>query len=162
MAVDKLVDSSQLNSDLVSVANAIRAKSGGSSPLSFPAEFVSEIGNIPSGGTIQEQTGTVTGDDTGYAKIPCAFMPDFLYIVRSDSTVLDTRVFAGGIFFNYKTYLGKVFYQQNANTLTISVYSGDLTSSGMSYSGGIITINVQTTRPFSSSCQYQYCAIKCT
>lgn len=36
--------------DLTSVANAIRAKSGGSSQLTFPAGFVSEIGNIPSGG----------------------------------------------------------------------------------------------------------------
>ena len=50
MAVDKLVDSTQLDSDLTSVANAIRAKSGGSSQLAFPAGFVSEIGNIPSGG----------------------------------------------------------------------------------------------------------------
>ena len=37
-------------SDLTSVANAIRAKSGGSSQLAFPAGFVSEIGNIPTGG----------------------------------------------------------------------------------------------------------------
>lgn len=50
MAVDKLVDSAQLNSDLTSVANAIRAKSGGSGSLSFPSGFISEIGNIPSGG----------------------------------------------------------------------------------------------------------------
>ena len=50
MALDKLVDSTQLDSDLTSVANAIRAKSGGSSPLAFPAGFVSEIENIPSGG----------------------------------------------------------------------------------------------------------------
>ena len=50
MSVDKLVDSTQLDSDLTSVANAIRAKSGGSSSLAFPAGFVSEIGNIPSGG----------------------------------------------------------------------------------------------------------------
>lgn len=50
MAVDKLVDSSQLNTDLTSIANAIRAKSGGSSQLAFPSGFVSEIGNIPSGG----------------------------------------------------------------------------------------------------------------
>lgn len=59
MAVDKLVDSTQLNSDLTSVANAIRAKSGGSSQLAFPAGFVSEIGNIPSGGGALE-TGEVT------------------------------------------------------------------------------------------------------
>lgn len=50
MAVDKLVDSTQLNTDLASVANAIRAKSGGSGQLTFPSGFVSEIGNIPSGG----------------------------------------------------------------------------------------------------------------
>lgn len=50
MSVDKLVDSTQLDSDLASVANAIRAKSGGNSQLEFPNGFVSEIGNIPSGG----------------------------------------------------------------------------------------------------------------
>lgn len=50
MAVDKLVDSAQLDSDLTSVANAIRAKSGGSSQLAFPAGFVSEVQAIPSGG----------------------------------------------------------------------------------------------------------------
>lgn len=50
MAVDKLVDSTQLNADLTTVANAIRAKSGGSGSLAFPSGFVTEIGNIPSGG----------------------------------------------------------------------------------------------------------------
>lgn len=49
MAVDKLVDSTQLNSDLTSVANAIRTKGGTSAQLAFPAEFVSAIGNIQSG-----------------------------------------------------------------------------------------------------------------
>ena len=34
--------------DLTAVADAIRAKSGGSESLEFPGEFVSEIGNIPS------------------------------------------------------------------------------------------------------------------
>lgn len=38
--------------ELTSVANAIRTKSGGSSPLAFPSGFVSEIGNIPSGGDV--------------------------------------------------------------------------------------------------------------
>ena len=49
MSADKLVDSTQLDSDLTSVANAIRAKSGGSSQLAFPSGFVSEIGNISGG-----------------------------------------------------------------------------------------------------------------
>ena len=38
------------STDLTSVADAIRAKSGGSSSLEFPTDFVSEIGSIPSGG----------------------------------------------------------------------------------------------------------------
>lgn len=50
MAVDKLVDSSQLDADLTSVANAIRTKGGTSASLAFPADFISAIGNIPSGG----------------------------------------------------------------------------------------------------------------
>lgn len=50
MAVDKLVDSSQLDSDLNSVANAILEKSGGTGPIAFPAGFVSAIDAIPTGG----------------------------------------------------------------------------------------------------------------
>lgn len=38
------------DTDLTSVANAIRTKGGTSAPLSFPSEFVSAIGNIPTGG----------------------------------------------------------------------------------------------------------------
>ncbi|MBO4543243.1 MAG: hypothetical protein J5725_08705 [Bacteroidales bacterium] len=47
------------DTDLTSVANAIRAKSGGSGQLAFPAGFVSEIGNIPTGTTyyMSEKTG---------------------------------------------------------------------------------------------------------
>lgn len=50
MSVDKLVDSAQLDSDLTSVANAIRTKGGTSASLAFPAGFVSAINAIPSGG----------------------------------------------------------------------------------------------------------------
>lgn len=59
MAIE-YVDSTQLDSDLTSVANAIRAKSGGSSQLAFPAGFVSEIGNIPSGGGMAIDWANVT------------------------------------------------------------------------------------------------------
>ena len=61
MAVDKLVDSTQLDSDLTSVANAIRTKGGTSAQLSFPTEFVSAIGAIQTGGgnvQIEELTPT--------------------------------------------------------------------------------------------------------
>ena len=61
MAVDKLVDSTQLDADLTSVANAIRTKGGTSASLAFPADFVSAIAAIPSGGGT---TGTLTFDFT--------------------------------------------------------------------------------------------------
>ena len=59
MALDKLVDSTQLDADLTSVANAIRTKGGTSASLAFPADFVSAIAAIPSGGGALE-TGEVT------------------------------------------------------------------------------------------------------
>lgn len=49
MAVDKLVDSAQLDADLTSVANAIRTKGGTSAQMAFPSGFVSAIDQIPVG-----------------------------------------------------------------------------------------------------------------
>lgn len=50
MSVDKLVDSTQLDTDLTSVANAIRTKGGTSASLTFPSDFVSAINAISGGG----------------------------------------------------------------------------------------------------------------
>lgn len=50
MVINKIVDIAQLETDLTTVANAIRAKSGGNSQLTFPSGFVSEIGSIVAGG----------------------------------------------------------------------------------------------------------------
>lgn len=50
MAVDKLIDSTQLNADLTSIANAIRAKGKTSASLAFPADFVDAIMDIETGG----------------------------------------------------------------------------------------------------------------
>ena len=76
MALDKLVDSSQLDADLTSVANAIRTKGGTSAQLSFPQGFVDAVGAISSGGgttpTGTKQisitaNGTTTEDVVAYA-----------------------------------------------------------------------------------------------
>lgn len=69
MALDALVDSNQLDADLTSVANAIRTKGGTSASLAFPAEFVSAIAAIPSGGatkTLTNVLGSNTTFVTGY------------------------------------------------------------------------------------------------
>lgn len=50
MSADKLVDSTQLDADLTSVANAIRTKGGTSASLTFPSDFVSAINAISGGG----------------------------------------------------------------------------------------------------------------
>ena len=68
MAVDKLVDSAQLNADLTSVANAIRTKGGTSAQLAFPAGFVSAIGDISGDGggnanVSQDANGYIVLDD---------------------------------------------------------------------------------------------------
>lgn len=60
MALDKLVDSAQLDADLEDVADAIRAKSGGSGQLAFPAGFISEIQSISTGSSITAEIVKVT------------------------------------------------------------------------------------------------------
>lgn len=62
MAVDKLVDSTQLDSDLTSVANAIRTKGGTSAQMAFPSGFVSAVQAIPTGIT---PTGTKSITENG-------------------------------------------------------------------------------------------------
>ena len=47
MAVDKLVDSTQLNSDISSVATAIRNRGGTTASLTFPSGFVTAVEAIP-------------------------------------------------------------------------------------------------------------------
>jgi len=98
MALDKLVDSAQLDSDLASVANAIRAKSGGAGQLAFPAGFVSEIGNISGGGggsgdpvyglisehTVTEEVSTIT------LPIPALALEDHRVFVELDNLAHST------------------------------------------------------------------------
>lgn len=64
MAIDKLVDSSQLDTDLTSIANAIRAKGGTSAQLTFPNEFVAAINAISGGGGSTLVTKTITENGT--------------------------------------------------------------------------------------------------
>lgn len=52
------------DTELTSVANAIRTRGGTSAPLSFPAGFVSAINDIPSGGSPQLTLGAIRPDAT--------------------------------------------------------------------------------------------------
>lgn len=70
MALDKLVDSAQLDADLTTVADAIRTKGGTSAPLAFPDGMAQAIDDIETGitpsGTINITDTNVT-DVTNYA-----------------------------------------------------------------------------------------------
>lgn len=72
MAVDKLVDSTQLESDLTDIANAIRTKGGTSASLAFPADFVSAVEAISGGSAtprlIDQMTITMTSTASSSSK----------------------------------------------------------------------------------------------
>ena len=70
MAVDKLVDSAQLDADLTSVADAIRTRSGESGSLSFPNGFVAAVNSIE--GITNVQINGTSIVDNGVANIPQA------------------------------------------------------------------------------------------
>ncbi len=65
MGYDKVVDSTQLDADLLSVANAIRTKGGTSASLAFPAEFVSAIESIRGGLNYHLETVECTAYNNG-------------------------------------------------------------------------------------------------
>ena len=50
MALDKAIDSAQLDANLTTIADAIRTKGGTSDALVFPAGFVSAVQAIQAGG----------------------------------------------------------------------------------------------------------------
>lgn len=97
MAVDKLVDSTQLDADLTSVANAIRAKGGTSAQLAFPVGFVSAVEAIETGGggaSIKEELlGYTPQGDVTY--IPDANIPRYGILGKRGITHL-TLDFANG------------------------------------------------------------------
>lgn len=49
------------DTELTSIANAIRTKGGTSAQLEFPTEFVSAIGDLPSAATLGTKTVTANG-----------------------------------------------------------------------------------------------------
>ena len=75
MALDKAVDSAQLNADLTAVADAIRTKGGTSAQLAFPDGFVSAVQAIEGAPDLQivvttSAGATVTATNGGAAGPP--------------------------------------------------------------------------------------------
>lgn len=136
MSIDKAVDSTQLDADLTSVANAIRTKGGTSAQLAFPNGFVSAIGDIPTGGTLITKTITENGtysaeddDADGYSEVTVNVSSgggtDYLAetcnntITRYESDEV-TQVY--GSVFRGNTSLQKVFLK-NCTTISNAGYA---------------------------------------
>lgn len=96
MAVDKLVDSTQLDTDLTSVANAIRTKGGTSAQLAFPAGFVSAVEAIPTGGGggifPSEMFTVIPASDTNTITVQSALtrVDSVILFILGDNTSYDT------------------------------------------------------------------------
>lgn len=84
MATDKLVDSTQLDADLTSVANAIRTKGGTSAALAFPSGFIGAIAAIPSGGG---------ADLSGLDVYIADYLDDALTITTGALDMLNRRIY---------------------------------------------------------------------
>ena len=86
MANYKIVDADQLDADLGSVADAIRAKRETTEALAFPNGFISAVQNISTGVTVQRATGThnLIKVEQYYE---CGFKPDLVALICTDDDV---------------------------------------------------------------------------
>lgn len=84
------------SADLTAVADAIRAKSGGSNQLAFPAGFVSEIQAIPSGGGtyqnyfVSEFTPAAATSVITFSVSDIGFVPDWCVYYAKDFVVQES------------------------------------------------------------------------
>lgn len=132
MAVDKLVDSTQLDADLTSVANAIRTKGGTSASLAFPAGFVQAIGDIPGGGGTAMESGSFIGTSSRNATIAVSALYSHIYVyasgVRSDDSLT-------GAPYGNDTVLG--FFADNTTGFRYAVATNSGGTSLVGAAGGI-------------------------
>ena len=135
MAIDKAIDSTQLNTDLTSIANAIREKAGLTDSFAFPEGFVQAIAGIEAGGAsfgdfdeVTSGTFVPSEDITATYAIDVGFSfqnsqdsfvfvlysaPDFtasgtkvnLQWVNMMTTQCYTRALSGGSILSYGAYL---------------------------------------------------------
>lgn len=147
MALDMLVDSASLDSDLTVVANAIRAKNGTSAQLAFPSEFISEIGNI-SGGWVKTLTAVFSQETTRvFTTDGLDDLRDRLVVTATyqddTSETVDAYELSGTLVAGTSTIV--VTYGDKSTTFTATVTEAvDITPALSSYSGASCAVNVNS------------------
>lgn len=111
MAYDKVVDSAALDTQLTSIADAIRAKTGGSDSLVFPDGFLQAIAAIEAGGggggaKIVTETFTVAEDTSTPFEIThnLGSIPKIAICIReilSTSGLMSESYVSGELLFSY-------------------------------------------------------------
>lgn len=103
MALDKLVDSTQLDACCTAEANAIRAKTGGSSQIAYDwansKGFADAIASIPTGGggtTLQTTTVTLTQDYAQSGTVGTTLKNLFDAAIGTDFWVAEVSEFPSG------------------------------------------------------------------
>ena len=137
MALDKVVDSAALDTQLTSIADAIRAKTGGSDSLVFPDGFLQAIAAIEagggSGGGQAFQCGTVVSADGTNLVVPCTL--DNILIVRNlppnskyTAYLLNANLLvADGMKFQLASGSGTSITNQGIGTFSITKQNGQTT-----------------------------------
>ena len=135
-----LVNSTQLDADLADVADAIRAKSGGSSQLVFPSGYISEIESIQTGGEVNpvaeekdvifiDYDGTIRYSYTAYEFSQLSALPENpihsgLTARGWNWTLSDAKAYVA---LYKKLVIGQMYITSDGNTkIHILIYEGRL------------------------------------
>lgn len=160
MAVDKLVDSTQLDADLASVANAIRTKGGTSAQLAFPAGFVSAIAAIPGGGgDVTIETGTYT-PSANTAKPTISFskthskLPVFAAMIDADGYISTSSSNISWYYVNWEQLIGGAVYVSTSSVRYGEVRYAYRGSNGSSLSSSTGTVTASESNTGNSSNAY--------
>ena len=162
MAIDKAVDSAALNSNLTSVANAIRQKGGTSGSLAFPSGFVTAIGNLPTPVPVQTATGNLTMNGSGATTVNCGFVPDLVVIYLAHDSSLNEDYNLCFPFFKLSgstRYCGSSGWDETNNYLLTDAWA-EKTSSGFKVSMERYNSNWST--GYYSRKSFSYTAVKWT
>lgn len=114
MAVDKLVDSTQLDADLTSIANAIRTKGGTSAQMAFPAGFLSAVEAIPTGGGVDTLTAALNDELTAFNYDGTSDIPQYLFyghIALTSISLPNTTKIGEYAFSGTYSLIGKFFLE---------------------------------------------------
>lgn len=129
MAENKVVNTTQLEADLTSIANAIRAKAESSDSLVFPDGFVSAIANIaglPSGfSAFASGTFTPTSDISGTQEIEhgLGVAPNFCFLIAVSSMNEDKRLVVSQLLIRKKWIKGSGGTEYSGARFTNWIYS---------------------------------------